>query len=72
MATKANEAPEAVQNATEGKATKKSREYKLRSGNKYLTVGSLGVQFINGLYVTHDADEAKALLTIDDISLDEG
>lgn len=74
MATKENTAPEAVENATEGKAEskgKKKKEYKLRSSNKFLTVGSLGVQFFDGVYVTSDADEVKALLTLDDVSLDE-
>ena len=54
----------------EEKPTKK-RKYKLRSGNKYLTVGSLGVQFIKGVYVTSDPEEAKALVTIDGVELDE-
>lgn len=54
----------------EKKETKK-REYKLVSSNKYLTVGSLGVQFIKGIYVTSDAEEAKALMTIDGVELVE-
>lgn len=52
--------------------TAKKKEYKLRSINKYLTVGSLGVQFIKGVYITSDPEEAKALLTIDGVDLDEG
>ena len=54
------------------KETTKKKEYKLRSSNKYLTVGSLGVQFIKGVYTTSDPEVAKALMTIDDVDLDEG
>jgi hypothetical protein len=50
----------------------KKKEYKLRSSNKYLTVGSLGVQFIKGVFITSDVDTVKALLTIDGVDLDEG
>ena len=54
----------------EKKETKK-KDYKLVSSNKYLTVGSLNVQFIKGIYVTSDAQVAKALMTIDGVELVE-
>lgn len=52
------------------KATAK-KTYKLRSQNKYLTVGSMGVQFMKGIYTTQDPEVAKALLTLDGVELDE-
>lgn len=81
MANKVNEALEAENTAVEsaevkeekGKKAKDSKKkvYNLRSSNKFLTVGSLGVQFFNGKYSTTDPEEARALLTIDDVELIE-
>jgi len=79
MANDEKKAPETTQVVTdeaEKKETKKAKKeakkvYKLRSGEKFLTVGSLGVQFFNGKYETTDADEARALLTIDAVELEE-
>ena len=45
--------------------------YNLRSSNKYLTVSSLGVQFMAGKYTTTDPAVARALLEIDDVELIE-
>lgn len=53
------------------KKKKDKKVYKLRSAEKFLTVGSLGVQFFDGKYETTDADEATALLTIDSVDLVE-
>jgi len=47
------------------------REYTLRSSNKFLTVGSMGVQFYKGFYKTTDPAEVKALITIDGVELEE-
>ena len=80
MADKVKEAPEAVETANvaaeaEAKKPKKEKEkkkvYKLVSGNKFLTVGSMGVQFFNGKYETTDSAEATALLTIDGVEIVE-
>lgn len=49
--------------------TKKEKVYKLRSSNKYLTVSSLGVQFMAGKYETTDPAITKALLTLDGVEL---
>lgn len=48
---------------------KKGKVYKLRSSNKYLTVSSLGVQFMAGKYETTDPAITKALLTLDGVEL---
>ena len=43
--------------------------YKFASENKFLTVTSLGVQFVGGKASTTDLAVAKALATIDGVSL---
>lgn len=72
MAGTTKEAEKAVQEATEAttEATG-AKEYKLRSANKYLTVSSLGVQFMAGKYTTTDPAVAKALMEIDGVDLED-
>lgn len=63
-----------AENKTENKAeTKASKEktYSFVSANKYLTVASLGVQFIKGKATVTDLAVAKALATIDGVTLVE-
>lgn len=72
--TKTKAAEKAVQKPVEANVevkedTKKERVYKLRSSNKYLTVSSLGVQFMAGKYETTDPAITKALLTLDGVEL---
>lgn len=52
MAGTTKAAEKAVQEPTEAKA--EAKVYNLRSSNKYLTVSSLGVQFMAGKYTTTD------------------
>lgn len=52
-------------------AVDEAKVYNLRSSNKYLTVSSLGVQFMAGKYTTTDPAVARALLEIDDVELIE-
>lgn len=68
MAGTTKAAEKAVQEATEVTGAK---EYKLRSANKYLTVSSLGVQFMAGKYITTDPAVAKALMEIDGVDLED-
>lgn len=69
MAGTTKAAEKATQEPTEAKAEVKV--YNLRSSNKYLTVSSLGVQFMAGKYTTTDPAVARALLKIDDVELIE-
>ena len=69
MAGTTKAAEKAVQEAPKGKTGAKG--YNLRSSNKYLTVSSLGVQFMAGKYTTTDPAVARALLEIDDVELIE-
>ena len=69
MAGTTKAAEKAVQEPTEAKA--EAKVYNLRSSNKYLTVSSLGVQFMAGQYTTTDPAVARALLEIDDVELIE-
>lgn len=66
MAEAKKTAPEAAK--AEAKAEAK-KTYTLRSSNKFLTVSELGVQFMNGKYVTSNPGIAKALLSYDGIEL---
>lgn len=65
MAGTTKAAEKATQEPTEAKV------YNLRSSNKYLTVSSLGVQFMAGKYSTTDPAVARALMEIDDVELNE-
>lgn len=58
-----------VEAKAEAKA--EAKVYNLRSSNKYLTVSSLGVQFMAGKYSTTDPAVVKALMEIDDVDLNE-
>lgn len=71
MAGTTKAAEKAVQEPVEAivEETKKEKVYKLRSSNKYLTVSSLGVQFMAGKYETTDPAVTKALLTLDGVEL---
>ena len=69
MAGTTKAAEKAVQEPTEANA--EAKVYNLRSSNKYLTVSSLGVQFMAGKYTTTDPAVARALLEIDDVELIE-
>lgn len=71
MAGTTKAAEKATQEPTEAKAEAKVKVYNLRSSNKYLTVSSLGVQFMAGKYSTTDPAVARALLEIDDVELIE-
>lgn len=48
-----------------------AKVYNLRSSNKYLTVSSLGVQFMAGKYSTTDPAVVRALMEIDGVDLNE-
>lgn len=56
---------------TETKATTKAKAYNFVSANKYLTVSSLGVQFVNGKATVTDVEVARALATLDGVTLVE-
>lgn len=51
--------------------TEEAKVYNLRSSNKYLTVSSLGVQFMAGKYSTTDPAVVRALMEIDGVDLNE-
>lgn len=51
--------------------TEEPKVYNLRSSNKYLTVSSLGVQFMAGKYSTTDPAVVRALMEIDGVDLNE-
>lgn len=55
----------------ETKATTKAKVYNFVSANKYLTVSSLGVQFVNGKATVTDVEVARALATLDGVTLVE-
>ena len=72
MAGTTKAAEKAVQEVTEATTeVTGANEYKLRSTNKYLTVSSLGVQFMAGKYTTTDPAVAKALMEIDGVDLED-
>lgn len=52
-------------------AKAEAKVYNLRSSNKYLTVSSLGVQFMAGKYSTTDPAVVRALMEIDGVDLNE-
>ncbi len=67
-----------AESKTENKVTQKKAEsktenkvYNFISSNKFLTVASLGVQFIDGKASTDDLEVARALATIDGVELVE-
>lgn len=64
---------ESVQVTEEPKVEAKAeaKVYNLRSSNKYLTVSSLGVQFMAGKYSTTDPAVVRALMEIDGVDLNE-
>lgn len=55
----------------ETKATITKKKYNFVSANKYLTVSSLGVQFVNGKATVTDVEVARALATLDGVTLVE-
>lgn len=59
------------QKAPEEKVQVEEKAYKFVSSNKYLTVSSLGVQFVNGKATVTDLTVARALATIDGVTLVE-
>lgn len=56
---------------TDPEVTKAKKVHTFISSNKYLTVNSLGVQFVAGKATTEDLEVAKALATIDGVTLVE-
>lgn len=70
-AEKATQEPVQVTEEPKVEAKAEAKVYNLRSSNKYLTVSSLGVQFMAGKYTTTDPAVARALLEIDDVELIE-
>lgn len=70
-AEKATQEPVQATEETKVAAKAEAKVYNLRSSNKYLTVSSLGVQFMAGKYTTTDPAVARALLEIDDVELIE-
>ena len=54
----------ATNEATEAEAKQEDKVYNFTSSNKFLTVASLGVQFVNGKASTKDITVARALATI--------
>lgn len=60
-----------TQKAPEEKVQVEEKAYKFVSSNKYLTVSSLGVQFVNGKATVTDLTVARALATIDGVTLVE-
>lgn len=70
-AEKAAQEPVQATEETKVGAKAEAKVYNLRSSNKYLTVSSLGVQFMAGKYTTTDPAVARALLEIDDVELIE-
>ena len=54
----------ATSEATEAEAKQEEKVYNFTSSNKFLTVASLGVQFINGKASTKDITVARALATL--------
>lgn len=70
-AEKATQEPVQATEEIKVEAKAEAKVYNLRSSNKYLTVSSLGVQFMAGKYTTTDPAVARALLEIDDVELIE-
>lgn len=70
-AEKATQEPVQATEEIKVEAKAEAKVYNLRSSNKYLTVSSLGVQFMAGKYSTTDPAVARALLEIDDVELIE-
>lgn len=61
-----------AENKAQGtKAETKEKVYNFVSSNKFLTVSSLGVQFVNGKATVKDVEVARALATIDGVTLVE-
>lgn len=69
MATKKVQEPTVNTPKKDSKAEGKS--YTFTSANLYLTVSSLGVQFVNGKATVTDVAVARALATIDGVELVE-
>ena len=70
-AEKATQEPVQVTEEPKGEAKAEAKVYNLRSSNKYLTVSSLGVQFMAGKYSTTDPAVVRALMEIDGVDLNE-
>lgn len=70
-AEKATQEPVQVTEEPKVEAKAEAKVYNLRSSNKYLTVFSLGVQFMAGKYSTTDPAVVRALMEIDGVDLNE-
>lgn len=70
-AEKAVQEPVQVTEEPKVEAKAEAKVYNLRSSNKYLTVSSLGVQFMAGKYSTTDPAVVRALMEIDGVDLNE-
>lgn len=70
-AEKATQEPVQVTEEPKVEAKAEAKVYNLRSSNKYLTVSSLGVQFMAGKYSTTDPAVVRALMDIDGVDLNE-
>lgn len=70
-AEKATQEPVQVTEEPKVEAKAEDKVYNLRSSNKYLTVSSLGVQFMAGKYSTTDPAVVRALMEIDGVDLNE-
>nr|DAU16499.1 MAG TPA: hypothetical protein [Caudoviricetes sp.] len=70
-AEKATQEPVQVTEEPKVEAKAEAKVYNLRSSNKYLTVSSLGVQFMAGKYSTTDPAVVRALMEIDGVDLNE-
>ena len=73
MAGTTKAAEKATQEPVQATETPKAEAtvYNLRSSNKYLTVSSLGVQFMAGTYSTTDPAVVRALVELDGVDLIE-
>lgn len=73
MAGTTKAAKKATQEPVQATETPKAEAtvYNLRSSNKYLTVSSLGVQFMAGKYSTTDPAVVRALVELDGVDLIE-
>lgn len=70
-AEKATQEPVQVTEEPKVEAKAEAKVYNLRSSNRYLTVSSLGVQFMAGKYSTTDPAVVRALMEIDGVDLNE-
>lgn len=70
-AEKATQEPVQVTEEPKVEAKAEAKVYNLRSSNKYLTVSSLGVQFMAGKYSTTDPAVVRALVELDGVDLIE-